>query len=249
MWTAADRLYKFMHTEQFKREILLDTDEINRLRIGNELKSRIEEKITIWHRENIEKIFMETFFDIHGERFQKIHEKLHVIKNNMQGIKTPFTDYPRIAAALASSICSSGTGLLGSLVVSNYLGSRYTYVAVGVAAAGIAYGLLFAGLVAFDVPDNFDTIRNRAFKRITNTLSKEEIRKRMRAIYENDIKTIIKTFMDGEIKEEIHNLKENIETMLNHLDDYRKEAAVLLSLQNDISDLMKTLSCVASMEI
>ena len=77
--------------------------------------------INVWHGENIEHIFFETFLNVHGERFKKIHEKLHIIKDDMQGIKTPFTAYPRIAAALASSIGSSGTGLLGALLFHGFL--------------------------------------------------------------------------------------------------------------------------------
>ena len=119
MSTAAEQLYKFVHTEQFKRDILFDTDKITRRKIRKELESRIEEKVKIWHRDNIENIFLKTFLDIHGERFKKIHEKLHAIKDDMQGIKTSFTDYPKIAAVLASSISLSGTGLLSSFFYLN----------------------------------------------------------------------------------------------------------------------------------
>ena len=247
MSTAAEQLFKFVHTEQFKREILFDIDKITRRRIRNELESRIEEKVKIWHHDNIEKNFLETFLDVHGERFKKIHEMLHAIKDDMQGIKTSFTDYPKIAAVLASSISLSGTGLLGSLMVSRFFGSGF--VAVGVAATGIVYGLLTAVFIAFDIPDDIDTICDRIFKGITNNFSKEEIRKSMRANYENDFKTIIKTFMDGEIKEEIHNLNKNIETMLKNLDRYRKEEVVLLSLKSEICYLMTKLNRAAKMKI
>ena len=212
-----------------------------------DLKSRIEQKINVWHGENIEHIFLETFLNIHGERFKKIHEKLHVIKDDMQGKNTPFTAYPRITAALASSIGSSGTGLLGSLVVSRFLGSPY--VAVGVAAVGIVGGLLPAGLFALNIQDDFDTIRARAYTAIMDTLSKENIRKEMRASYENDIKTVIQTFMEGELKKEINNLNKNIDTMLRHLDDYSKEEVALRSLRSKISDYIKELNVVARMKI
>ena len=247
MWNAAERLYRFIHTVNFKSDILSNTEKLTRLGIEEELKSRIEQRITVWHGENIEHIFMETFLKIHGERFKKIHEKLHIIKDDMQGIKTPFTAFPRIAAALASSIGSSGTGILGSLVVSWFLGS--TYVAVGVAAVGIVGGLLVAGLGALNLQDDFDTIRARAYTAIMDTLSKENIQKEMHASYENDIKTVIQTFMEGEMKKEIHNLNKNIDTMLRHLDDYRKEEVALRSLRTKISDYIKELNVVARMKI
>ena len=132
-------------------------------------------------------------------------------------------------------------------MVSRFFGSGF--VAVGVAAAGIVYGIFTAGLIAFDIPDDFDTIRERTFQGITNNFSKEEIRKTIRANYENDFKTIIKTFMDGEIKEEIHNLNKNIDTMLKNLDRYRKEEVVLLSLKSEICYLMTKLNRAAKMKI
>lgn len=240
-------MYRFIHTDHFKREILFNTEKITRFGIEKELKSRIEEKITTWHRKHIVNIFLETFLEIHGERFKKIHEKLHVIKNDMRGIKTPFTAYPRIAAALSSSIGSSGTGLLGSLVVSRFLGNPY--VAVGVAAVGIVGGLMVAGLVALDIQDDFDTIRAKAYKAITDTLSKERIQDGIRESYANDIKTVIEAFMDGELQNEIDNLNKNIDTMLRHLGDYSKEEAALRSLKTKISHFIEKLTAAARMKI
>lgn len=244
--TAAERLYSFVHTEQFKREILIDTEKFTRFGIEQELKLRVEKKITCWHRENIVNIFLETFLELHGERFKKIHERLHIIKDDMQGIKTPFTAYSRIATVLASSIGSSGTGLLGSLVVSRFVGSPY--VAVGVATVGILGGMLAAGL-ALDVQDNFDTIRENAFKGIQDTFSKANMWEGMRESYENVFKTNSKTFMYGELQKEICNLNENIKTMLNHLDDYRKQEAALRILSSKISHYVEELNVVARMKI
>ena len=201
-----------------------------------ELMSRIKQKITVWHDENIEHIFLETFLNIHGERLKKILEKLHVIKDDMQGIKTPFTAYQRITAALASSISSSGTGLLGSLVVSRFLGSSYA-------------GILFAGLVTFNLQDDFDTIRAKAYTEIMDTLSKENIQKEMLASCENEIKKIIKTFMEEELQKEINYLNKNIDTMLRHLDDYSKEEVALRSLKSEIYHYIKELNEVARMNI
>ena len=123
------------------------------------------------------------------------------------------------------------------------------YAAVGVAAVGIVGGLLVAGLGALNLQDDFDTIRARAYTAIMDTLSKENIQKEMRASYENDIKTVIQTFMEGELKKEIHNLNKNIDTMLRHLDDYSKEEVALRSLRSKISDYIKELNVVARMKI
>ena len=69
----------------------------------------------------------------------------------MQG-KTPFTAYPRLTAALTSSIGSSCTGRLGSLVVSRFLGSPYA--AVGIVDVGSVGGMLAKGC-ALDAHYNY----------------------------------------------------------------------------------------------
>lgn len=231
----------------FKKEILSNTEKFTRIGIEDELKKRVEQKISVWHTENIEHIFLETFLKIHGERFKKIHEKLHIIKDDMQGIKTPFKAYPRIVAALASSIGSSGTGLLGSLVVSRFLGSPY--VAAGFATVGILGGILVAGLVALNLQDDFDTIREKAYTAILDTLSMENIQKEMLASYEKDIKTVIQTFMEGELQKEINNLNKNVVTMLRHLDDYKKNEVALMSLRSKIAHYFEKLNGVERMKI
>ena len=246
MFTAAERLYAFVHTEQFEREIFFDTEKFTRFGIEQELKLRVERKITWWHRENIVNIFFETFLKRHGERFKQIHEGLHVIKDDMQGIKTPFTAYRRITAALTSSIGSSGTVLLSSLVVSRFL--KNPYAAVGVATVGVLGGMLVAGL-ALDVRDNFDTIREKAFQRIQYTFSKPKMWEGMRESYENVFKTITKNFMYGELQKEIRNLNKNIDTMLRHLDDYSKEEVALKKLSSKISHYLEELNVVARMKI
>lgn len=247
MWTATERLYAYVHTEQFKRDVLHDTDKITRFGIGKVLTSRIENQVTSWHRQNIKNIFLETFLERHGERFRKIHEKLHIIKNGMQGIKTPFTDYPRIATALVSSIGSSGIGIIGGLAISGLLLSPY--LAVGVAAAGIAHGALSASLVLFDIPDDFDIIRDRTFTKIIHNLSRERIKKEMRSGYENEFKTIINAFIEEEIQVQIDNLNRNVDIMLKNLDDYRKQKAVLLSLESEVHLLWETVLAVADRKI
>ena len=211
--------------------------------IAKELRSRIEKKITVWVCENIEHIFLETFSKIHGEWFKKIHEKLHVIKEDMQGIKTPFTAYPRIAAALVSSIRSSGMSLLDSVFVSRFLGSPY--MAVRDSIMWIRGGALVEGLVALNLHDDFDTIPEKAYAAIIDPFSMEDLF----AYYENDIKTVINTFVEGELQKEINNLNKNIDTMLRHLDDYKKDEVALMSLRSKISHYIEKLNVVARMKI
>lgn len=50
--------------------------------------------------------------------------------------------------------------------------------------------------------------------------------------------------MNGELQKEICNLNKNIDTMLNHLDEHRKEEAALRYLSSKIAHYVEELSVV-----
>ena len=91
-----------------------------------------------------------------------------------------------------------------------------------VAAVGIGSGLLMSGLVAFEILEDFKNIREKSFKAILATLSKENVSRKIPEIYTEKIKDIINTFMEDELKKEITNLNKSIDDMLNELEAYIK---------------------------
>ena len=227
--------------------MFFDTDKKTRIGIDNELKARIENAVQVWQQNNIESILYETVIKMLGEKFEAIHGKLEDIRNEMTGIKTNYTGFPRIAAALVSTIGSSGTGLVGSLIVSRLLGNNA--VAAVVAALGIGSGLLVSGLVAFEILDDFTTIREQSFKAILSTFSKENLSGKIREIYAEKIKDIINTFMEDELKKEITNLNKSIDDMLNELDAYIENEGTLRLLDSKISSYFDNLNHLAKLKV
>lgn len=244
---ATDELYQFLNTPAFKDNMFLNTQKMTRFGIPDALKSRIEDAVKTWQQTHIEKILFETVLRILGEKFQAIHAKLDDIKNEMRGIETKYSALPKIARALVSSVNVSGPGLIGSLMVSHFLGNQG--VSKIVAALSIGGGIVLTGVVAFDVLDNYDTIRGMSFETLLNTLSKEKLEKNIRGIYKEKIKNIIKTFLEDELKKEITNLNKSIDTMQNELDIYTQDINTLSSLYCEILRFAEKLNCIASLEI
>ena len=213
--------------------MFFNTEKETRIGIENELKAHIENAIQVWQQNNIETILFETVIKMLGEKFEDI-------RNEMRGIKTKYTGFPRMAAALISTIGSSGTGLVGSLIVSRLLGNNA--VAAVVAALGIGSGLLVSGLLAFEILDDFTTIRENSFKAIISTLSKENLNGKIREIYTEKIKDIINTFMEDELKKEIMNLNKSIGDMLNELDTYTENEGTLRLLDSKIDSFFDKLN-------
>ena len=229
--------------------MLHDTNKLTRIGIDNELKARIENAVQVWQQTRIETIFFETVKKMLGEKFEAIHEKLENKRNEMRGIKTNYTGFPRMAAALVSTIGSSGTGLVGSLIVSRLVGNNAA--AAVVAALGIGsekLELLMSGLVAFDILDDFKTIREQSFKAILSTLSKENLSRKIREIYTETIKDIIKTFMEDELNKEITYLNKSID-MLNELNDYIKNEGTLRLLHSKINCYFEKLNYLANLKV
>lgn len=245
--TATDELYRFLNTQSFKEKMFFDTDKKTRIVIDNELKTRIENAVQVWQENNIETILFETVIKMLGEKFEAIHAKLEDIKNEMGGIKTKYTGFPRITAALVSTIGSSGTGLVGSLIVSRLVGNNA--VAAVVAAVGIGSGLLMSGLVAFEILDDFKTIREQSFEAILATFSKENLSRKIREIYTKKIKEIINTFMEDELKKEITDLNNSIDGMLNELDTYIENEGTLRLLDSKINSYFDKLNYLANLEV
>ena len=243
---ATDELCQFLNTPSFKTEIFVNTDKKTRIGIDDELKARIEKEVQVWQQNNIESILFETVIKMLGEKFEAINKKLEDIRNEMTGIKTNYSGFPRIVSALVSTIGSSGPGLVGGLIISR-LGGNNALSSV-VAALGIGTGFL-EGLLAFDILKNVKTIREQSFEAILATLSKENVSRKIREIYTEKIKDIINTFMEDELKKEITTLNRSIDDMLNELDTYTENEGTLRLLDSKINSYFGELNYLANLKV
>lgn len=231
-----------MHHPHFKAAVLDNTGDLTRFSIAKELDSRIEVETTAWQERHIGDIFQETIMGNLLEKFENLHKSLHSIKENLKGFKTPFDIDIKITGSLiASGVISYvyGAGLLGSFLVKRVVSGLA--VLFGIASAGIVGRLVSSGLVAFDVMDDFDTVRQKAFEARIDAFPKEKLKNSMRKIYVGVCQKIIEAFLEGELEKEIIKIKDNFSTMRKEHDTFKSEKETLFLLRSIVTEKTKRL--------
>lgn len=219
--------------------VLENTSDLTRFSIAKELNYRIEVETTAWQERHIDDIFQETIMGDLIEKYENLQKSLHSIKENLKGFKTPFDVDNKVISVIASGVLSSGAGLLGSFLVKRVVSDPA--VLFGIASAGIVGGLVISGLVAFDVVDDFDTVRQNAFKARINAFTKEKLKGSMRKRYVGVCQKIIKAFLEGELEKEIIKIKENISTLRKDHNTFKSEKETLSLLRSTVTEKIKHL--------
>lgn len=173
------------------------------------------------------------------EKYKNIHKSLHSIKDNLKGFKTPFDVDNKIISVVASGVISSGAGLLGSFLIKRVVSKPA--VLFGIASAGILGGIVITGLVAFDVVDDFETVRQKAFEARINAFTKDKLKSSLRKRYVGVCQKIIRAFLEGELEKEIIKIKENISTMRKGHDTFKSERETLSLLRSTVTEKIKHL--------
>lgn len=231
-----------MHHPHFKAVVLDYTGDLTRFSFSKELDSRIKVETTSWQERHIADIFQETIMGNLLEKFENLHKSLHSIKENLMGVKTPFDVDNKVAAAgTACGVMSYvyEAGLIGSILIKRVVSELA--VLFGIASAGIVGRLVISGLVAFDVVDDFDTVRQKAFDARINSFPKEKLKNSMRKGYVGVCQKIIKAFLEGELEQEIIKIKENISTMRKEHDTFKSEKETLFLLRSIVTEKTKRL--------
>lgn len=236
---ASDQLHEYLNHPHFKVVVLENTSDLTRFSIAKELNYRIEVETTAWQERHIDDIFQETIMGDLIEKYENLQKSLHSIKENLKGFKTPFDVDNKVISVIASGVLSSGAGLLGSFLVKRVVSDPA--VLFGIASAGIVGGLVISGLVAFDVVDDFDTVRQNAFKARINAFTKEKLKGSMRKRYVGVCQKIIKAFLEGELEKEIIKIKENISTLRKDHDTFKSEKETLSLLRSTVTEKIKHL--------
>lgn len=244
---ASSKFHQYINNPCFKAAILQDTDEFTRFTIRQELDTRIENKTKDWMKEHLNEIFERTIMADLISKFEKIHRSLHSIKDNLKGFKTPFNVDKKIATAVASGVLPSGAGVIGSFLIRSII--SHPGVLIGIATFGIVTGVLFSGLVAFEVVDDFETLRDKAFKARINVFTEEEIKRRLKKEYYDGVKRIVSAFLEGDLEKEIINIKVNIKTMKTDSKSFKSEKKTLSTLKSTVDKELERLQKIESTDI
>lgn len=200
------------------------------------------EKATIdWQQNHLEEIFQEIIGEELTRVFSSIQNKLSFLKEKMKGFKTqPMLDVDyKIARALAPC----GTVLLSSIVMSRML------VDPRIVAGCAVLGLVVSGLAMMEVIDDFQTICEKALKSRIDALSKEKIYTALQQRYTSLIESIITKLLDGDVKNEINNMKRNVHSLQKSHRELESATTVLKSLRDDLNQRKAHLNKIEKIEI
>ncbi|XP_062610414.1 uncharacterized protein in xynA 3'region-like [Saccostrea cucullata] len=244
---TAEDLYQYIQSKDLETIVLQGTEKYTRFTIGRELDARIEKAALSWQEKNIGMLFERPILQNITDNFIKLHEHLHKIKNKMTGVKTPFDVENKLGPVLVSLIAPSSTAVAGSMAMM-YM-SVNPKAAQAVAATGVVTGLVITGLVAADVLDNFETVAKNAYQARINKITKEKIKKALQDTYAERFSFIVTSYLEGDLKDEIDELSENVNKTKSRIDFYKNEESNLLSLSSEITEIRSRMEEIKQVEI
>lgn len=214
MLVATDELFQYLHRDNFKNEIIVGTDAKYRIRITDELRSRIDGAIHTWQSENIAGIFQKTFVEKYKDILRPLCTTNDLIIDKMQRQKPAYGFNKTIGPSIAGSLIgTSGSAVLSGLAVSRFL--LNPILGIGIAAAGAAGSLLVTGIRL--ASEDFDEIRDKTFNAEVDALSKEMIQETFRKRNEQVIQQKINQLIQTQLKDTVVNLEEDEKMCECHL--------------------------------
>lgn len=209
--------------------------------IGKDLDDAIEKATIDWQQHHIEEIFQKVIGEELTRVFSSIQKKLCFLKEKMKGFKTQTmldVDF-KIACALAPS----GTLLVSSIVMSRML------VDPRIVAGCAVLGLVVTGLAMMEVIDDFKTICKKTLKSRIDALSKEKIYTALQQRYASLIESIITKLLDGDVKNEINNMKRNVHNLQEKHKELKSATTDLKSLRDELNQRKAHLNKIEKIEI
>lgn len=234
----------FIQQKSFQDDVLQTIREkkLTRFGLGFVLDSLIEKKLADWERRNIPKIFEDTTVKRITRTYTSICTSLQKIKNDTAAFKMHFNIMDKIWSVLVSFIGpNSGKYILGGLLLFNW--SVIPKLNDAIASFGLFAGIGATTLIAVGALRSFDDACVEAFQKKRDSLTRDVISHSFQKKYEDLIKDFAHTFLKGELKEEIFNLKKNVKYMLGNLKLFRNEKETLQRLNDKLTKVREPLLC------
>lgn len=238
---VTSQFYEYIHQRSFQNAILKCVESSTRRSIGKDLDDAIEKATIDWQQHHIEEIFQKVIGEELTRVFSSIQKKICFLKEKMKGFKTQTmldVDF-KIACALAPS----GTLLVGSIVMSRML------VDPRIVAGCAVLGLVVTGLAMMEVIDDFKTICKKTLKSRIDALSKEKIYTALQQRYASLIESIITKLLDGDVKNEINNMKRNVHSLQEKHKELKSATSDLKSLRDELNQRKAHLNKIEKIEI
>lgn len=235
---VAKQFYEYIHQDTIKEDILRKVKSLSRFSIATNLDNQLEKATIEWQKNHIENIFDEIIGRQLIQNFSSIQTRISLCRNEMTGLNIRRDVDYRIMSVFAPS----GTILVSSIVLSRML------VSPGVAGFAV-FGLAFTGFAAWKKMDDFLTLCEKIFKSRINALTKDVIRAGFQERYADLVENMIKRLLDGDLKNEINNMKRNVDNMQNQHRNFISMIAVLQSLRDEVNRRQAHLTRIEKIQI
>lgn len=233
------QFYEYIHQDTIKEDILRKVkSSLSRFSIATNLDNQLEKATIEWQKNHIENIFDEIIGRQLIQNFSSIQTRISLCRNEMTGLKTRRDVDYRIMSVFAPS----GTIVVSSIVLSRML------VSPGVAGFAV-FGLAFTGFAAWKKMDDFPTLCEKIFKSRINALTKDVIRAGFQERYADLVENMIKRLLDGDLKNEINNMKRNVDNMQKQHRNFISMIAVLQSLRDEVNRRQAHLTRIEKIQI
>lgn len=173
---VADQLHEYIHHPNFKENMLENVEKSWRFKVNVDVKEHIETETKQWEERHMHTIYDDIFV-------KKLNAKLQNIcgsfaENLMKGFKLPYDPENKIIKGILFSAVSIVGGFVARALIFE------PPVAVGVAT----FGIIFTGLLNFGYISDFKTVCEHAVNAGIETLSKDQIKQKLKERYENALK-------------------------------------------------------------
>lgn len=238
---VTSKFYEYIHKRSFQKAILKCVESSTQRSIEKDMNDVIEKATIDWQQNHLEEIFQEVIGEELTRVFSSIQKKLSFLKEKMKGFKSqPMLDVDfKIACALAPC---------GTLIVSSIAMFRML-IDPGIVAGCAVIGLFVSGLVMMEVIDDFKTICEKALKSRIDALPKEKIYTALQQRYASLIESIITKLLDGDVKNEINNMKRNVHSLQKSHRELESATTVLKSLRDELNQRKAHLNKIEKIDI
>lgn len=214
---------------------------MTRLALDSALDSLIQKQITDWEKQNIPRIFQKTTIERITRIYTNIYRSLQMIKNDKAALNMSSSLEAKILSLIVSFVNPNDVNFIFGTFLLFQSSAQLNDV---ISSAVLFAGIVTTALMAFCFLRASESAYVEAFQMKKNVLTENVIKKSFQKKYENLIKDFAHVFLKGELKEEIVNLKQNINDILGNLKLFRNEKDTLQRLKDAFANVEEPLLCL-----
>lgn len=231
---ATERLFQYLLSDDFKKEIFDGTANSMKLTVENDICFNIDKAVIDWEKKHIEEIFLETVKQKFGEQCFAYCKTLKLLRDTLEKLKYT-TMWSRVRSAIIP------TGAVGSVVGGTIFNP---VVGASLATVGITGIIIWKGIF-----NEFEASREKTFRKKMESFSQGSVEKTFRKKYAHVVTETIKTMITTNLTREIDQLEENIKNKTEDLCSNDYALAVISSLNSTISGLNASLRAIQNLEM